>query len=302
MRLYRAGNGPLLFSWTVVEREISKAVENGSYVFEPAFGKGVDRWNPAEFELAKGTIWNFPKRGNWAVHSSDYRGNWPPQLARNLILQYTQIGDLVVDAFLGGGTTLIESWLCGRKGVGIDISRLALQLSQAKINEMSALSRKDNRVCLSEELEPIIIDGDSLELESVVGNYGINPGSVQLVCAHPPYLDSIKFTGSDGRDISLVKNPEVFYQKMEIFALNAFRLLQPDGICALLIGDVRKEGRFIPLGINTVGAFQNQGFELDSIIIKIQNGERASEFYRNRKSDTLLLEHEYLFILRKVSS
>ena len=299
MRLYRAGNGPLLFSWTVIEREVRKAIESGSYVFTPAPGRKVDRWEPDEFEIASGTIWDFPKRGDWAVHTSDYRGNWPPQLARNLILKYTQPGGLIVDAFAGGGTTLIESWLCGRKSVGVDVSKMALQITRAKISEMRALSYDDCRVRLLDELEPIIIDGDSLELEELAKSHGIYPGTVQLICAHPPYLDSIKFTNNDDRDISIVKEPMVFYQKMERFSCNAYQLLEANGVCALLIGDVRREGRFLPLGINTVKAFQQQGFTLDSIIIKTQNGERSAEFYRKLHGNALLLEHEYLFILRK---
>ena len=299
MRLYRAGNGPLLFSWTVVEREVRKAIESGSIVLTPAPSKKVDRWEPDEFEIAKGTIWNFPKRGDWAVHTSDYRGNWPPQLVRNLILKFTQPGELIIDAFAGGGTTLIESWLCGRRSLGVDISKLALQIAQAKINEMEVLSSVDRRITLLEKHHPIIVEGDSLELENLARLHDIYPGTVQLICAHPPYLDSIKFTNKDKRDISFVKDPALFYQKMGIFALNAYRLLEANGVCALLIGDVRKEGRFVPLGINTVAAFQCQGFILDSIAIKTQNGDRSMEFYRGGNGNPLLLEHEYLFLLRK---
>ena len=300
MRLYRAGNGPLLFSWTVVDRAVSNAVESGMIVFTPAPPQVIEAWEPEDFQLADGTIWNFPRRGNWAVHSSDYRGNWPPQLARNLILKYTQADDLIIDAFAGGGTTLIEAWLCGRRSLGIDISKLALQITQSKIEEMKFLSHDDPRVCLMEDLEPLIIEGNSLELEELARNQGISPGTVQLICAHPPYLDLIKFTNNDDRDISIIKDPTKFYNKMRIFALNSYRLLETNGICALLIGDVRKQGKFIPLGISTVDCFQSQGFTLEAVVIKTQNGERSTEFYRKRIGDALLLEHEYLFVLRKI--
>ena len=299
MRLYRAGNGPLLFSWTVVDRAVRNAVESGKAIFAPVPIKNIERWEPDDFRLSEGTIWNFPRRGNWAVHSSDYRGNWPPQLVRNLIHRYTAPGDLIVDAFVGGGTTLIESWLCGRKSIGIDISKLALQVSQAKVMEMEELALDDIRVCLLDEFRPIVLYGDALQLEQIVQENGIEPGTVKLVCAHPPYLDSLNFTQDNDKDLSRIKEPSLFYEKMSVFASNAFRVLASDGICALLIGDVRKAGRFVALGINSAMVFQRQGFNVDSVIVKTQNWDRSAEFYRGRQGSSFLLEHEYLFILSK---
>ena len=37
------------------------------------------------FELECTTVWAFPRRGDWATHKSDWRGNWSPEVARNLI-------------------------------------------------------------------------------------------------------------------------------------------------------------------------------------------------------------------------
>ena len=299
MRLYRAGNGPLLFSWTVIDRAVRSAVESGRTTFSPAPQKAIEHWEPNEFQLSTGTVWDFPRRGDWAVHSGDYRGNWPPQLVRNLIVRFTDPGDIIVDAFVGGGTTLIEAWLCGRKSVGIDISKLALQTTHAKLDEMKTLALTDGRVTLLDELWPAVINGDALGLEKLMKGQGIGLGSVKLICAHPPYLDSLKFTEGDERDLASIRDPAVFYRRIGAFARAAYRVLASNGICAFLIGDVRKGGRFIPLGINCGMRFERQGFTLESVIIKTQHHDRSSEFYRNRGSDSLLLDHEYLFILRK---
>lgn len=43
------------------------------------------------------TVWSFPDRGDWATHVGNYRGNWSPHIPRNLILRYTQPGELVLD-------------------------------------------------------------------------------------------------------------------------------------------------------------------------------------------------------------
>lgn len=298
MRLFRAGNGPLLFSWTVVERAIRQAVEGGSVKYVPTLTKTVKQWEPEDFQPSSGTIWNFPKRGSWAVHSGDYRGNWPPQLVRNLLLTFTDPGDLIVDPFVGGGTTLIEAWLSGRHSIGTDISKLALQTTRAKLRHMAKLAHSDPRVHLSEDLRPRVVSGDALRLERILLAEGIPLGSVKLLCVHPPYLDSVRFTQSDQRDFSQVKEPEVFYSKLSAFAQQAMNVLADNGVCALLMGDVRKTGRLIPLGFNSADVFALQGFTLESIIIKAQNRERSTEFYRTRGGH-FLLEHEYLFIFRK---
>ena len=299
MRLYRAGNGPLLFSWTVIDREVRKAVESGQSTYEPVTNTIVDRWEPQDFRLATGTVWDFPTRGNWAVHSGDYRGNWPPQLVRNLILSFTEPGELIVDPFVGGGTTLIEAWLCGRKSLGIDISRLALQTTKAKLSQMAIAARQDHGQCLNEEFEPTVINGDALQLEETLERHGIPCGTVALLCAHPPYLNSIKYTDDDERDLSLISEPSLFHERIKEFAKQAFNMLKHRGACAFLIGDVRKGGRLISLGIDSVGLFRGQGFTLDSIVIKTQNWDRSAEFYRNHRQSSYLLEHEYLFIYRK---
>lgn len=65
------------------------------------------------------TVWSFPQRGNWATHKSRYRGNFAPQIARNLILRYSKEGERVLDPMVGGGTTLIETKLLNRRGIGI---------------------------------------------------------------------------------------------------------------------------------------------------------------------------------------
>ena len=75
------------------------------------------KYEPEQFELEETTIWSFKERGNWATHRGDYRGNCPPQVPRNLILKYTNEGDIVLDTFCGSGTTMIETKLLNRKGV-----------------------------------------------------------------------------------------------------------------------------------------------------------------------------------------
>ena len=47
-----------------------------------------------------------------------YPACFSPELARTAIAAFTKPGDVIFDPFMGGGTTLVEARLLGRKGVG----------------------------------------------------------------------------------------------------------------------------------------------------------------------------------------
>lgn len=61
-----------------------------------------------------------------------YPARFAPQFAATAIRAFTEPGDLVLDPFLGGGTTLVEAQRLGRRSVGLDINPLATFVSQAK--------------------------------------------------------------------------------------------------------------------------------------------------------------------------
>ena len=66
-----------------------------------------------------------------------YPARFSPHFARAAILQFTAPGDTVLDPFLGGGTSLVESLSLGRHGVGIDINQLSVFLARTKTLLMS---------------------------------------------------------------------------------------------------------------------------------------------------------------------
>ena len=63
-----------------------------------------------------------------------YPARFSPVFAREFISQFTKPGDLVLDPFAGGGTTLVEARALGRSVIGTDISQLAVFVSNGKDN------------------------------------------------------------------------------------------------------------------------------------------------------------------------
>jgi DNA modification methylase len=89
---------------------------------------------PKSFTLQAFTTWSFPKRGSWATHKGNYRGNWAPEIPRNIILRYSEPGNLILDQMCGSGTTLVECKLLGRNGIGIDINKNSIMLTRDRLN------------------------------------------------------------------------------------------------------------------------------------------------------------------------
>ena len=75
-----------------------------------------------------------------------YPARFSPKLVRAAIAAFTNPGDLVLDPFVGGGTTLVEALVSGRNAIGADISSLATFVSEVKTTlyvewELQALQR-----------------------------------------------------------------------------------------------------------------------------------------------------------------
>jgi DNA modification methylase len=95
----------------------------------------IKQLQPEDFQLETTTVWSFPNRGTWATHylNNKYRGNWAPQVPRNIILLYSKEGDTVLDAFSGSGTTAIEAVLTKRNSISVDINKEACMLTLDRI-------------------------------------------------------------------------------------------------------------------------------------------------------------------------
>jgi hypothetical protein len=61
-----------------------------------------------------------------------YPARFSPAFARAAIEAFTRPGDLVLDPYVGGGTTAVEALVLGRNAIGIDISSLAAFVAKVK--------------------------------------------------------------------------------------------------------------------------------------------------------------------------
>jgi site-specific DNA-methyltransferase (adenine-specific) len=61
----------------------------------------------------------------------------PEALVERIILACSREGDTVLDAYCGSGTTLVAAERNGRRWIGIDISRAAVELARRRIEAVA---------------------------------------------------------------------------------------------------------------------------------------------------------------------
>ncbi len=72
-----------------------------------------------------------------------YSSKYVPQIPNRIISSFSKKNDLVLDNFVGSGTTLVESKLLGRNSIGIDINPLACLISRVKTSTISYSTFQD---------------------------------------------------------------------------------------------------------------------------------------------------------------
>ena len=84
-------------------------------------------------ELTK-SIWKFP---TVSAKKIGHPAPFPIELPRRCIEMYTFAGDVVLDPFVGSGTTAIAALQTGRRYVGIDLSKEYCELAEKRIAQIA---------------------------------------------------------------------------------------------------------------------------------------------------------------------
>lgn len=222
---------------------------------------------------------------------------FPSALVARLMECFTTSQDrIVLDPFVGVGSTVIAAETLGKVGIGIDISDQFVQRARQRPRQMTAKPGGDRR---------LIVD-DAFNLLSHV-----QPNSVDLVVTSPPYWDillqprtadykEIRHYGESEKDLGKMPRYRDFITALQ----NVFRLvhtaLKPGKYCCVVVMDVRKKDTLYMLHADLAEALQQIGFILDDIIIWDRRHEYnnlrplgyPSVFRVNRV-------HEYILIFKK---
>lgn len=102
--------------------------------------------------------WSFKncsvKDTSYITHSYyTYPAKFIPQLASRLIKEHSQIGDIVVDPFMGSGTTIVESIVNQRIGIGTDINEIAYLVTMVKTTPIKPIELAQELIQIERDLK-----------------------------------------------------------------------------------------------------------------------------------------------------
>lgn len=98
----------------------------------------LDKENWKELDINVDSLWLIGPRAKGGKHSNFYHGNFVPQIPNQMIRRYTEEGDVVVDLFMGSGTTLFECENLNRKYIGFDINSKVLDFVNDRMKDSTA--------------------------------------------------------------------------------------------------------------------------------------------------------------------
>jgi DNA modification methylase len=217
---------------------------------------------------------------------------FPSQLVERFINIYTKDeGEVILDPFLGIGSTLIACRNSLRSGIGCELNNDYATLAESRLND------RRQEIFEIKEFEQTILVGDNRhtlkELESE---------SVDFSISSPPYWDILnqkrtadykeKRNYSDSNiDIGNIHDYHQYIQSLSEVYSEVYRVLKPNKRCVINVMDLRKKDKFFPLHIDVSNMMSNIGFELEDIVI----WDRQHE-YNNMKT----LGYPYVFRVNKV--
>jgi DNA modification methylase len=190
---------------------------------------------------------------------------FPSALARRLIECFTnKEGRLILDPFVGVGSTLIAAKELGKDAIGIEISPEFAQIAEDRVNRMIPFGGStDIKVHVA----------DSRELYKYVRS-----SSVDMVITSPPYWDILlekrtadykeqRDYGEVGADLGKIRDYEKFLLELRKIFEQVYVAMKPSSYCCVVVMDLRKKNRFYPYHMDISLFMQDLGFIFDDIII-----------------------------------
>ena len=261
----------------------------------------MEKWKELT-DITTDSLWIINKRDNSGKHSNFYHGNFVPQIPQQLIKRYTKKNDLVIDPFLGSGTTAYECEKLERNFIGIDLNPEMINYVKSQFFAENDLIKKENNKNFFE-----FIEGDSSNINTFIKVDKIikenNNEKAQLAILHPPYFDIIKFSDNKN-DLSNANNINEFLIEFNNVIKNVKTILKKDGYLAIVIADKYSNSEWVPLGFYCMQEAQKEGLLLKSIVVKNMEGNRAKQNqeaiwrYRALNSDYYIFKHEYIFLFK----
>lgn len=237
------------------------------------------------------SLWHIPTRARGNGHALEYHGNFVPQIATQTFQRFSKAGEIILDLFLGSGTSAVEALRLDRRCIGVELKPELAEHVRAKLDAPD---------------RAVVINGDSASAETAdavreaLCAWGVD--YADLLVLHPPYGDIIRFSERE----ECLSNAADFVAAFREVAERGFELLRPARFAVLVIGDKYADGELVPLGFQCMAAMNEVGFRTKSIVVKNIEGNEVGKGrtnnlwrYRALRGGFYVFKHEYVMLFQK---
>jgi DNA modification methylase len=252
------------------------------------------------------SVWVQKGLGSGHAHAQIERQHPAPfsfQDISRLIRFFTKSNQLVLDPFLGVGSTLKAAALDGRRGIGIELNpkyaKLCHERLRVELPEGEGICR-DQR----------IIQGDARKVLKT-----LSEEAVHLVVTSPPYWNILHKEDHKAKQERISKGLDSRYSVVEedlgniedyaeflttladTLALTRSFLVDGGHLC-VVVGDFRHKSRYYMFHADLAREMESRGFTLKGITVLYQRHKRVFP-YGYPYSYVPNLHHQYIVILAK---
>ncbi len=236
------------------------------------------------------SVWNDIKKSSEEIKIS-HPAMFPLQLTDRLIRIFTREEEKVIlDPFMGSGSTIIAAKRVGKEGIGFEISEEFIKIAEDRLMQKELFDIGEGR-------NYKIYRADARELLQY-----LKPNSVDMCLTSPPYWDilsqkrtadykDVRDYGDTKEDLGKIKDYRKFIDALQEVFSYVFEVLKDGKYCIIIVMDIRKKAKFYPFHIDIALMMQEVGFIFDDIII----WDRRQEYNNLRP-----LGYPYVFRINKV--
>jgi len=226
---------------------------------------------PKEWLKCQLGVWQFFYEARDIRDKNIHPATFPIALAKRVIELFTHQGELVLDPFVGSGTTLVAAQDTNRNAVGLDLHRKYIDLCKSRLSQASLFSNS----------EQIAIQDDARNISQY-----LDSETVSLIWTSPPYanllnrerknksrrfrnneqLGRVEQYSQDPRDLGTMPLEDYTTAMGDIFQ-SLLPLLHPKAHCVINVPDMWWENRRITIHVSLIDELRRRGYELRNIII-----------------------------------
>lgn len=223
-----------------------------------------------------------------------------------LVRFFSKPGQLVLDPFLGSGSTLKAAALEGRNGIGIELSEKYADIARERLALEVGVE--------GNETTQQIIQGDARE---ALGQ--IERDSIDLVITSPPYWNILhkkdhkakqeriskgldtRYSEDDQRDLGNIDNYEFFLTELTSIFDEVSKVLKQGGYATIVVSDFRDGPRLRMFHADLANHMEARGWMLKGVTILHQAHKRIFP-YGYPASYVPNIHHQYILILQNTRS